>query len=216
MSSTAFTRNYRDHSNDTGFQFEFYCDKCGNGFRSSFQTNALGVGAKIAKGIGSLLGGRAWRVGYAADHMKDGLRGSAWDGAFQKAIDEIKPKFRQCTRCGKWVCPDICWNEARCMCEECAPDLGEEAASLQAKIAAEQLAEKMRSVDLVGNVDLAAPMQAACPHCQARLTPGAKFCASCGGPTAVAASAKPAFCTGCGSKLVAGARFCGECGQPAA
>lgn len=53
MTSIAFTRNYRDHGNDTGFQFEFFCDKCGNGFRSSFQASALGVGAKIAKGLGS-------------------------------------------------------------------------------------------------------------------------------------------------------------------
>src|SRR3712207_8965772 len=49
MGSTAFTRNYTDHSNDTGYQFEFHCDKCGNGHRSAFQASALGVGAKIAK-----------------------------------------------------------------------------------------------------------------------------------------------------------------------
>jgi len=214
MASTAFTRNYRDHSNDTGYQFEFECDKCGNGYRSSFQASALGVGAKIAKGIGALFGGRAWSVGHAADHMKDGLRGSAWDDAFKKAIDEIKPKFRQCTRCGNWVCPEVCWNEARGLCEACAPDLAEEAAAQQAQVAAQQIADKMRNADLVGNIDVTAPMQAGCPHCHARLAPGAKFCAECGKPTAVAAAAKPAFCTGCGGKLAAGAKFCGECGQP--
>ena len=26
------------------------------------------------------------------------------------AIAEIKPKFRQCTRCGGWFCPEVCWN----------------------------------------------------------------------------------------------------------
>ena len=214
MSANAFTRNHRDHSNDTGFQFEFFCDKCGNGFRSSFQASALGVGAKIAKGLGSLFGGgQMFNVGVAADHMKDGLRGPAWDGAFQKAIEEIRPRFRQCTRCGQWVCPEVCWNEARGLCEACAPDLAEEAAHHQAHIAADQIAEKMRNEDLVGDVNVKAQMQAGCPHCKARIAPGAKFCAECGKPT-TAAALKPTFCTGCGGKVAAGAKFCGECGQP--
>ena len=213
MGSIAFTRNYSDHSNDTGYQFEFHCDKCGNGYRSSFQASALGVGSKIAKGLGSLFGGGSlWAAGDAAEHMKDGLRGGAWDSAFKTAVAEIKPKFHQCTRCGSWVCPEVCWNEARGLCEGCAPDLAEEAASHQARIASEQMAEKMRTTDLVGDVDVSAPMQSGCPHCRARLAPGAKFCAECGKPTAVAVAAKPAFCTGCGGKLAPGAKFCGECG----
>lgn len=207
-----FTQNYRDHSNDTGYQFEFHCDKCGNGFRSSFQTSALGVGAKIAKGLGSLFGGsKLWSAGNAAEHMKDGLRGGAWDSAFEKAINEIKPKFRQCTRCGHWVCPEVCWNEARNLCEGCAPDLAEEAAHHQAQIASQQIADKMRNADLVGNVDVTAPMLAGCPHCQARVAPGAKFCAGCGKPVGAAAAATK-FCTGCGGKLAASAKFCGDCG----
>ncbi len=216
MGATAFTRNYRDHSNDTGYQFEFHCDKCGNGYRSSFRASALGVGAKIAKGLGSLFGrNQLFSVGTAADHMKDGLRGAAWDEAFKQAIDEIKPKFHQCTRCGNWVCPAVCWNEQRGLCEACAPDLAEEAASHQAHIASDQVANKMRNTDLVGDVDVSAAMQSQCAHCQGRLAPGAKFCAGCGKPTAQAAAAKAAFCTGCGGKLVAGAKFCAECGQAA-
>ena len=56
MSSTTFTNNYRDHSNETGYQFEFFCDKCGNGHRSSFQASALGDG--ISPGV----------VGFIKDH----------------------------------------------------------------------------------------------------------------------------------------------------
>ena len=100
------------------------------------------------------------------------------------------------------------------MCESCAPDLGEEAAHHQAQIAAQQVAEKMRAVDLVGSVDVTAQMQAACTACHARLAPGAKFCAACGKPTTAAAAAKPSFCSNCGGKLAAGAKFCGECGTP--
>lgn len=214
MPAIAFTRNYSDHSNDTGYQFEFHCDKCGNGYRSSFQASALGVGSKIARGLGSLFGGSSlWSAGNAADHLKDGLRGGAWDSAFQKAIEEIKPKFHQCTRCGHWVCPEVCWNEARQLCEACAPDLAEEAASAQAHIAADQAADKMRKVDQIEGFDPKAQMLGACPHCKSRLAAGAKFCAGCGKPVAAAAAKK--FCTGCGGQLPGDARFCSGCGTPA-
>ncbi|HSD90461.1 MAG TPA: zinc ribbon domain-containing protein [Kofleriaceae bacterium] len=216
MAVQAFTRNHTDHSNDTGYQFEFHCDKCGNGYRSTFQASALGVGSKIAKGLGSLFGGsRLWGAGVAADYMKDGLRGSGWDDAFKKAIEEIKPKFHQCTRCGNWVCPEVCWNEARGLCEACAPDLAEEAAHHQAQIASQQIAGKMHQVDLVEGVDVKQQMLAGCPHCKARLAPGAKFCASCGKPVGQTAAANK-FCTGCGGQLQAGAKFCASCGTPAA
>ncbi|HEX3594381.1 MAG TPA: hypothetical protein VHU80_04745 [Polyangiaceae bacterium] len=40
MSSQPFTRNYTDHSNDTGFQFEFFCDKLQPGARFCQQCGA--------------------------------------------------------------------------------------------------------------------------------------------------------------------------------
>jgi hypothetical protein len=217
MGSIAFTRNYADHSNDTGYQFEFNCDKCGNGHRSTFQASALGVGSKIAKGLGSLFGGGGlWNAGQAGEYMKDGLRGPAWDTAFQKAIDEIRPKFHQCTRCGNWVCPEVCWNESRQLCEGCAPDLAEEASSMQAHIAAEQAGEKMRAVDQVADFDPRAQMLSGCPHCKARLAAGAKFCAGCGKPVGTPVASQQKFCTGCGGKLAVGAKFCSGCGAPSA
>jgi len=214
MAANAFTRNHRDHSNDTGYQFEFFCDKCGNGYRSSFQASALGVGAKVGKALGSLFGGKLWNAGVAADHLKDGLRGSAWDSAYNSAIEEIKPKFRQCTRCGQWVCPEVCWNEKRQLCEACAPDLAEEAASAQAQIAAQQAAEKLRGVDQTEGFDPRAEMLASCPHCSQRLEAGARFCASCGKPV-TQTQAQKKFCTSCGTQLAAGAKFCSGCGTGA-
>jgi hypothetical protein len=214
MSVIAFTKNYHDHSSDTGYQFEFFCDKCGSGYRSTFKTSALGVGAKLARGLGSLFGGsQLWAAGQASDYMKDGLRGPQWDAAFKEAIEEIKPKFHQCHRCGRWVCPEVCWNEPRQMCLECAPDLAQEAASMQAHIQAEQLGEKMRKTDLVADIDPAAQMLGACPTCKARIQPGAKFCASCGKP--VAGPPQKVFCTGCGTQLPPGGKFCASCGTPA-
>ena len=34
MALIRFTRNHTDHSTDKGFQFEFFCDRCGNGFEA--------------------------------------------------------------------------------------------------------------------------------------------------------------------------------------
>src|SRR5947209_8089568 len=36
MAMIQFVKNYEDLSTDKGFQFKFYCDKCGNGFMSRF------------------------------------------------------------------------------------------------------------------------------------------------------------------------------------
>src|SRR6185436_4789741 len=216
MSTQTFTRNYRDHSNDSGFQFEFFCDKCGNGHRSTFQTSGVGLAASVLKAAGSFFGGGLSRAGWGADHVKDALRGPAWDGAFKGAIEECKPFFRQCTRCGTWVCPEVCWNEARGLCETCAPNLQEQAAAIQAQVAVEQTwdaarkADQMRGLDVKGEA-VAAPT--ACPKCQGPLSAGAKFCAQCGAP---AAAAGPKFWSGCGTQLASGTRFCPECGKPAA
>lgn len=212
MGATAFTRNYTDHSNDSGYQFEFHCDKCGNGYRSSFKTSTLGVAASLLKAAGSLLGGRLNQVGYGADHVKDAFRGEAWDSAFQEAVAELKPKFHQCTKCGQWVCPDVCWNEERGLCEACAPRLQEHAASIQAQVAVEQVWEKARKSDQTQGLDVEAKQQAACTKCGTSLQPKAKFCTSCGTP--VAAGAKK-FCGECGAEVPANAKFCGGCGAKA-
>jgi hypothetical protein len=216
MAAQNFTKNYRDHSNDHGFQFEFQCDKCGNGHRSEFHTSKVGVAVSLARMAGSLFGGRLSNVGYSANHLKDMLRGPVWDSAFGKAIEECKPKFNQCSRCGNWVCPEICWNHARGLCEACAPDLKESAASIQAHVAMDQLQERARGTDQTGGLDVGQPLSAAqqCAHCQSPLAAGARFCGSCGKPAPAAASG-PRFCSGCGNTLAANARFCGNCGTSA-
>ena len=48
-SYTPFTSNYSDISNDLGYQFEFFCDKCGSGHRSTFETNSVGVASSLLK-----------------------------------------------------------------------------------------------------------------------------------------------------------------------
>jgi membrane protease subunit (stomatin/prohibitin family) len=214
--TTAFTRNYTDHSNPQGYQFEFHCDKCGSGFRSTFAANKLGVASEMLNAAGQLFGGVLGRAASAGNQLKDAFRGKAWDDAFAAAIEEIKPKFRQCTRCGRWLCPEVCWNPKAALCKECAPDLVEETASAQAKAmgaaAAQQIADKVAKQDFTGGVDPRAQTAAACPHCAARLEGPAKFCGSCGKPIA----AGPSPCPKCSAPIPAASKFCPECGAPRA
>jgi hypothetical protein len=211
MSAQSFTKNHRDHSNDNGYQFEFYCDKCGSGFRSAFKTSAMGVAASVLKAAGAIFGGSVRGAGWGADHLKDAFRGPAWDTAFQEAITECRPKFRQCTLCGNWVCPAVCWNAERGLCEACAPDLTEHAPAMQAAAAVDQARQKIQQSDQLRGADVtnAAASLTSCPKCSASLATGAKFCAQCG---SALAAAGPKFCSGCGGALTAGARFCAGCG----
>ena len=213
MTTIAFTKNYTDHSNAQGYQFEFHCDKCGNGFRSSYITSTMGLATGLLGAAASLFGGLAGQAANAGEHLKDAMRGQNWDHAFATAINEIKPKFFQCTRDGKWVCPEVCWNHKASLCKDCAPDLSEESAAAQAaalkSAVGEQFALKAQAADLVGATDGKTQKAAVCPHCAAPAT-GSKFCGSCGKPMALAASA----CVKCKAAIPAAAKFCPDCGAP--
>lgn len=207
MATIAFTKNHSDHSNNTGFQFEFFCDKCGNGRMSAFKPNAVGLATGLLRAAGSLFGGVLNNAAAAGDHLKDALRGGARDEALAAAVSECKPHFRHCTRCGKWVCPEACWNEKRSLCEDCAPNLAEHAAAIQAQVAVEQTWEKARASDQTEGLDLKSVAVAACPHCQAKVE-GGKFCPACGKPL----GGQKACCGECGKQMSASAKFCPECG----
>ncbi|HEY3320367.1 MAG TPA: zinc ribbon domain-containing protein [Planctomycetota bacterium] len=212
MGLIEFTANHTDHSNSNGYQFEFHCDHCHNGVMTTFQTSKLGLAGGFLRAAGSLFGGVFDSAAHASDQVKDSLRGSARDDAFNKAVQEAKPQFKQCTRCGKWVCEAKCWNKKRNLCEACAPDLEEEAAAIQARVAVEQLEVKARASDQTGGLDVSKPLAVGeCPHCGAK-TGGGKFCPECGKATA---QVKDRFCGECGAKIVGGAKFCPECGKPA-
>jgi hypothetical protein len=210
MAMIQFTRNYTDHSNDTGFQFEFHCDKCGNGWRSAWKANKVGFAAGIFRTAANIFGGTLSSVARASEGAKDLLRGQAWDDAFAECVNEGKQHFKQCTRCGHWVCPEVCWNAERGLCDACAPKLAEEAAAIQAQVAVEQIRVKAQATDQTDGIDMKAKHSiGTCPHCQAKLT-GGKFCAECGKPVG-----GPSKCK-CGAELSAKAKFCPECGAPKA
>ena len=207
MARIPFTGNYQDLSSQRGFQFKFLCEKCGNGYMSTFQANTLGTAA-AAQAAASLFGGIFGRAAQTADTIQAMAAGPQHDAALDAAVREISPIFKQCTRCGNWVCEPVCWNKKAGLCESCAPDLDEEIASAQAQAAREQATEKARGVDYLGQRNLAQVSAAVCPKCGAK-TQGGKFCPECG--ASVAAKRK---CTHCGAEADGTPKFCPECGQP--
>lgn len=210
-----FSRNYSDLSTDKGFQFEFFCDRCGSGHRTRFKPSVTGTVSSIMDTAGGLLGG----IFSSAADVSERVRSAGWerahDEAFQDSWEEIKPAFAQCPRCSNWVCRKSCWNESRGLCKECAPDLGVEMSAAQSSRTVEEIwaHSKMAEEDrqMLQEKSWRAGVRASCPECEAPLAKNAKFCPECG------ANIQPArHCSECGAKLAPNAKFCAECGTKAA
>jgi membrane protease subunit (stomatin/prohibitin family) len=206
-----FTRNYSDLSTNQGFQFEFYCDRCGNGFRTRFKPSVTGTVTGAMDAASSLFGGI---FGQAAD-LTERVHSANWqkarDDAFIQAMQELKSDFIQCPRCSSWVCKKSCWNARKGLCKECAPDLGVEMAAAQARFTVEKVTENPEIAEEDLNLTKAGiykeNLQAACSSCGAALPGNVKFCPECGAKIQTEAK-----CPKCGAKLIPGAKFCPECG----
>ena len=212
-----FTDNYQDHSTRQGYQFEFFCERCGNGYSSSFKKSVIGFGGRLARIGGSFLGGsvgnKMQEVGYQSEWLTDSNRGGGHNKALGEAVAEVQEHFTQCHRCGQWVCRTICWNDERGLCVQCAPKLDQEIAGMQAAAQVQQLNEKIQGQDWTQNVNYRDQGTAMCPSC-GKETGGGKFCASCGTALAAAPASTKKFCANCGTELK-GAKFCAECGTAA-
>ena len=55
MALIQFTDNYDDLSTDQGFQFKFYCERCGNGFLGEFQGSAPEAATGFLRAVGGCL-----------------------------------------------------------------------------------------------------------------------------------------------------------------
>jgi hypothetical protein len=206
MVAIRFTGNYEDLSTDRGYQFKFFCEKCNNGYMSSFNTSTVGVLSSAARVAGSLFGGVFGNVANSSYEVQRAIGGPAHDSALKEAVDEISPIFKPCTRCGNWVCEPVCWNKKAGLCENCAPDMDEELAAAQAEAAREQVQTKAREVDWTKSRKVDQVSGAVCASCGAK-SQGGKFCPECG--TAYSAKKK---CAACGHEAEGTPKFCPECG----
>jgi membrane protease subunit (stomatin/prohibitin family) len=209
-----FTRNYSDLSTERGFQFEFNCDRCGNGYRTSFKPSATGLISGAVDAASGLLGGVFGRAASLTDRVHSASWERAHDQAFTEGAAELRKEFAQCPRCSNWVCLEQCWNVQRGLCKDCAPDLGVEMAAAQSSRTVEEIWAHSRVAEedreMLTEAEWRQGVRATCPECNEPLPRNVKFCPQCG------ASVKSvAHCTECGAKLTAGAKFCPECGTKA-
>ncbi len=183
--------NYRDISTSmsdvsAGFQFEFFCEKCGETSRSAFKPYRKGQITGWLNRFAFMFydlnkAGRA--TGAFAEAGSSGAKGDALEEARAAAA----ALYERCDSCRKWVGRE-CWNSSTGSCRECAT--------------------KSASAGADTSGYGASAGGTACPNCQ---TPsqGGRFCHECGFDMASTHKSCPA----CGVTLSRQARFCTDCGH---
>jgi hypothetical protein len=207
MAAIWFTGNYQDLSTDRGYQFKFHCDKCGNGYLSSFKVSKIGMASSLMRAAGNFFGGALGSAANSTYEIQRAVGSAAHDEALKEAAEEISRQFRQCTRCGKWVCEAVCWNAKAQLCERCAPDLEEETAAARAEAERARMQEKVRGAEPAAPPSAATAQAGVCPSCGAK-DQGGRFCSACG-----AALSTKRRCAKCGTEAEGNAKFCPGCGQ---
>ncbi|WP_344416016.1 hypothetical protein [Pseudonocardia ailaonensis] len=224
-----FTSNITDCSTTDGYQFEFHCQRCGNGFRSRFRHSVTGFGGRLAALGGSILGGeigsRVEHVGLMAQWNRPSTRGTTNDQRMREASEDVAGEFRQCRGCTDWVCRHFCWDQRVDCCRNCAaaqapPAYGapsydqgygtppQVAPAYGAQSYPEQYAAQGYGGQAHGAPPAPAPAEPTryCGHCGAEGT--GRFCGACG----TSYDAPP--CRGCGAPQ-RGTPFCQNCGTAA-
>lgn len=212
MEEISFSKNFSDlsvsHGVNAGFQFEFYCERCGDTWRTEFTPYRSGQASGWMSKASGIFGGILGNVGSAVEGLAESGWGKARDEAFSAAIEKAKGHFHRCARCHQYVC-DRCWNKDKGLCLNDAPSIETEVetAMSQAEVAGavETATEEGMKRGKSRNVDK--PRQLVCPKCGA-LNEGARFCPECGQMLNV-----KLHCPGCNAELTPGTKFCPECGH---
>ncbi len=178
--------NYRDLSTSStdlnaGFQFEFFCERCGSGHRTPFKPYRKGQVTGWLSRFAFMFADLQ-KASRATGAFADAGASSAKAAALEEARAQAAAHFRRCERCNKQV-DTACWNEAAGRCSECA-----------GRAAADTPAAHAQSGP-------------SCPNCQVPSL-GGRFCHECGFDMASTHKSCPAcgvtvarqarFCTDCG------------------
>ena len=214
----AFTRNYKDNSSQSGFQFTFYCDICNDGYKTQFIPSQSNRKAGFLKGVGKAVSIGAdivgkGRFGHTIERGTNVL-GNRFEGmspewrkeheaAFKIAQNEAKEIFQRCPKCRLYVCEND-WNEQDGLCVKCAPRENVEIAAARAQKMVDGIKNKAKETEVF--TDSIERKQTICPQC-GKPSGGGKFCNNCG--TSLALNK----CPNCGTENNAGTKFCRECGN---
>ncbi len=93
-SEIEFTTNYSDLSTDNGFQFEFRCDRCGNGYRTEFDAFELSTATNVLDGASGLLGGFFGQAADVAQRAKSARLGEGKRQGVQEGVKGDPPQVR--------------------------------------------------------------------------------------------------------------------------
>lgn len=212
MEEIKFSDNYNDlcvqSGVNAGFQFEFYCERCNDTWRSEFVPYRSGRASGWAEKAGGLFGGLLGQAGEALEGLAESRWGQERDKAFQAGIEQAKRHFHRCARCFQYIC-DTCWSSDKGLCFNCAPnaEVEIEAARAQGEVYGAGEKAALEGIQRGKQMDVKRPRQLICPECGAE-TKGAKFCPECGAKLAVSEQ-----CPACSAEVSAGAKFCPECGK---
>ncbi len=186
--------NYRDLSTSStdvsaGFQFEFFCEKCGEASRSAFKPYRKGQITGWLTRFAFMFSDLS-KAGRATGAFADAGGGSAKAEALEEARAQAASLYERCPGCRKWVGRE-CWNSHAGSCADCAGKAG---------------ASSGGGANTAGYA--AAASGPACPNCQTA-SEGGRFCHECGFDMASTHKSCPA----CGITLPRQARFCTDCGH---
>jgi hypothetical protein len=212
-----FSNNHRDMSvewgGDAGFEFEYYCQRCNDTWRSGFEPYKAARAAGWIRRASNMAQGAASSLGRDVAEGIDGLVQNGWhkarDEAFRRSTEQAAEHFHRCARCTYYVC-DQCFSVDRGLCTNCAPDLATEVESARAHGLVDAATSKAREVGATqaAEVDVTTEKRLVCTQCETE-THGAKFCPECGHKQQATGT-----CGGCGATVPTGSKFCPECGQP--
>ncbi len=226
--------SYDDLCDESGFQFEFRCEKCGRPFKSEY-VKSRNVAARnkneklgnAAAFLGGLFGGKAGELGDLIDRGSDFANEMAGDryekekqAAFEAAEAIAEKSLSHCSRCGCWFCSD-CYDKKAGMCKDCAEEVAQEErdrrqeAEDRRREEEERIEEEKREAEerrreeeerAREEAEAAAEEQKhICPKCGARVPDGMRFCGNCG-------TAMIKVCPKCGAENDRMNNFCQECG----